>query len=326
MKKNMIGKSVLTTAIASSLGLVALAGCSTGTAATTTAGETGGSAASGKEVLRVGMECAYAPFNWTQDEATTPDGSKAVKIFDSTFYAYGYDVAVSQMIADQLGMDLEIHKVEWSSIGISMDAGDYDCIIAGMGRTAEREMSYSFTTPYYYRDNCIVVKADGPYAGVTGLSQLKGTGCKVTTQLGTGWIPLLDQIDGAVTGSNYETTSECFMAVSNGVADVCIVDLPTAQSALLTNKDLKIIVFEENDSFTGDDEMVNVCIATRKNDTALRDKIQGAMDAIGWNDKAKMDELMAKVIGQQPAANSAPAEAELVIDIAIPGKEDYFIA
>ena len=324
MKKNKFGKSVLATAIVSSMGLFALAGCSTGAAATT-AGETGGSA-SGKEVLRVGMECAYAPFNWTQDEATTPDGSKAVKIYDSTFYAYGYDVAVSQMIADQLGMDLEIHKVEWSSIGISLDAGDYDCIIAGMGRTAEREMSYSFTTPYYYRDNCIVVKADGAYADVTGLSQLKGTGCKVTTQLGTGWIPLLDQIDGAVTGSNYETTSECFMAVSNGVADVCIVDLPTAQSALLTNKDLKIIVFDEGDSFTGDDEMVNVCIATRKSDTALRDKIQSAMDALGWNDKAKMDDLMAKVIGQQPAANSAPADAELVIDLFGPEKEDWFIA
>lgn len=324
MKKNKFGKSVLTTAIVSSMGLFALAGCSTGAAATT-AGETGGSA-SGKEVLRVGMECAYAPFNWTQDEETTPDGSKAVKIYDSTFYAYGYDVAVSQMIADQLGMELEIHKVEWSSIGISLDAGDYDCIIAGMGRTKKREMSYSFTTPYYYRDNCIVVKADGAYKDVTGLSQLAGTGCKVTTQLGTGWIPLLDQIDGAVTGSNYETTSECFMAVSNGVADICIVDLPTAQSALLTNKDLKIITFDENDSFSGDEEMVNVCIATRKSDTALRDKIQGAMDALGWSDKAKMDDLMAKVIGQQPAASSAPAEAELMIDIAIFGKEDYFIA
>jgi putative lysine transport system substrate-binding protein len=102
MKKNKFGKSVLTTAIVSSMGLFALAGCSTGATATT-AGETGGSA-SGKEVLRVGMECAYAPFNWTQDEETTPDGSKAVKIYDSTFYAYGYDVAVSQMIADQLGM------------------------------------------------------------------------------------------------------------------------------------------------------------------------------------------------------------------------------
>lgn len=256
-----------------------------------------------KEVLRVGMECAYAPFNWTQDEDSTPDGSTAVPIYDSTFYAYGYDVAVAQMLADEMGMDLEIHKVEWSSIGISMDAGDYDCIIAGMGRTAEREMSYSFTTPYYYRDNCIVVKKDGPYAEVTGLSELAGTGCKLTTQLGTGWIPLLDQVEGAVTGTNFETTSECFMAVSNGVADVCIVDLPTAESALLTNDDLMIITFDESDSFVGDDEMVNVCIATRKDDTELRDKIQGAMDAIGWNDKAKMDELMNRVIDQQPAAN-----------------------
>lgn len=259
--------------------------------------------ASGKAVLRVGMECAYAPFNWTQDAATTPDGSKAVKIYGSDFYAYGYDVAVAQMLADKLDMDLEIHKVEWSSIGISMDSGDYDCIIAGMGRTAERELAYSFTEPYYYRDNCIVVKKGGAYEGVKTLSDLKGTGCKVTTQLGTGWIPLLDQIDGAETGANYETTSECFMAISNGVADVCIVDLPTAQSALLTNKDLAIIVLDESDSFTGDDEMVNVCIATRKSDTALRDKLQKAMDDLGWNDKAKMDELMEKAIKQQPAAN-----------------------
>ena len=261
------------------------------------------SEAEGKEVLRVGMECAYAPFNWTQDSPSTPDGSAAVPIYDSSYYAYGYDVAVAQMLADEMGMDLEIHKVEWSSIGISMDAGDYDCIIAGMGRTAEREMAYAFTDPYYYRDNCIVVKKDGAYANVKGLSDLAGTGCKVTTQLGTGWIPLLDQIEGAQTGSNYETTSECFMAVSNGVADICIVDLPTAQSALLTNKDLMIITLDANDTFSGDEEMVNVCIATRKNDTELRDKIQAAMTAIGWNDKAAMDELMNKAIGQQPAAN-----------------------
>lgn len=260
-------------------------------------------ASTDKKVLRVGMECAYAPFNWTQDTDTTPDGSKAVPIYDSSYYAYGYDVAIAQKLADQMGMELEIHKVEWSSIGISMDAGDYDCIIAGMGRTAERQMAYSFTEPYYYRDNCIVVKKGGAYENVTKLSDLAGTGCKVTTQLGTGWVPLLDQIEGAVTGTNYETTSECFMAISNGVADVCIVDLPTAQSAVLTNPDLVIITFDENDTFTGDEEMVNICIATRKDDTKLRDDIQAALDAIGWNDKAKMDELMNKVISQQPAAN-----------------------
>lgn len=42
---------------------------------------------SSKKVLKVGMECAYAPFNWTQDTDTTPDGSKAVKIAGSDYYA-----------------------------------------------------------------------------------------------------------------------------------------------------------------------------------------------------------------------------------------------
>lgn len=289
MKKSKL----LAMAVAGIMMVTSLTGCSSGEKDTS----------SDKKVLRVGMECAYAPFNWTQDTDTTPDGSKAVKIYGSDYYAYGYDVAVAQKIADELGMELEIHKVEWSSIGISMDAGDYDCIIAGMGRTAERELAYSFTEPYYYRDNCIVVKKDGPYADVTKLSELAGTGCKVTTQLGTGWVPLLDQIEGAETGANYETTSECFMAVSNGVADVCIVDLPTAESALLTNDDLKVITLDSSDTFSGDEEMVNVCIATRKDDTELRDSIQGAMDTIGWNDKTKMDELMNQVITQQPAAN-----------------------
>lgn len=139
-------KKVLAAVLAGMMALLMFTGCG------------GGGTEEEDNVLRVGMECAYAPFNWTQDSDTTPDGSEAVKIYDSEYYAYGYDVAVAQMLAEELGMELEIHKVEWSSIGISMDAGDYDCIIAGMGRTAEREMSYAFTDPYYYRDNCIVVK------------------------------------------------------------------------------------------------------------------------------------------------------------------------
>ena len=293
-------KKLLSMTLVTAMAVTMLAGCG---ASKSENGSESAKKGSDDNVLRVGMECAYAPFNWTQDTDTTPDGSKAVPIYDSNYYAYGYDVAVSQKLADEMGMELEVHKVEWSSIGISLDAGDYDVIIAGMGRTAEREASYAFTDPYYYRDNCIVVKKGSKYENVKGLSELAGTGCKVTTQLGTGWIPLLDQVEGAEQSGNFETTSECFMAISNGVADVCIVDLPTAQSAALTNDDLVIIELDENDTFTGDDEMVNVCIATRKDDTELRDKVQDAMDAIGWNDKAKMDELMSTVLTQQPAAN-----------------------
>ncbi len=308
MKRKLAGWCM---AAAMAFSLLAGCGASEETAADTAgssaaadagAGETSSAEDSGN-VLRVGMECAYPPFNWTQMTSEVADGITAEPIYGTDTYAYGYDVAVAQMLARELGMDLEIHKVEWSSIGTSLDAGVYDAVIAGMGRTPEREMAYAFTEPYYYRHNCIVVKKGGDYENVTKLSDLADTGCRVTTQLGTGWVPLLEQIQGAELSGNYETTSECFMAVSNGVADVCVVDLPTAESAAMTNEDLKVITFDASDTFTDDEEMVNVCIATRKDDTELRDRLQEAMDALGWNNSEAMDQLMEETIPLQPAAS-----------------------
>ncbi|MGN0690111.1 MAG: transporter substrate-binding domain-containing protein, partial [Oscillospiraceae bacterium] len=182
--------------------------------------------ASDRPVLRVGMECAYAPFNWTQVNPEVKNGDTAVEIYGGGGYAYGYDVMIAKKLADELDMDLEIHKVEWDSIGISMDSGEYDCIIAGMGRTKERMLSYSFTEPYYYRSNCIVVKKGSEIENVTGLSQLAGKNVVATTQLGTGWVPLLDQIPDVTLGANYESTAEVFMALSNGTADIAVIDIP----------------------------------------------------------------------------------------------------
>lgn len=308
MKKRSLFAKMLAVTMMAGLLAMPLSGCGSSASASAPESKAEETSAAGSEspeskVLRVGMECAYAPFNWTQVGEDVPDGSKAVPIFGSSDYAYGYDVMVAQKLADQMGMTLEVHKVEWDSIGLSLDAKEYDCIIAGMGRTKEREASYSFTEPYYYRDNCLVVKKGSEYENVKGLSEFAGKGVTVTTQLGTGWVPLLEQIPDAVLGANYETTAEVFMAISNNVADVALIDLPTAESALLTNTDLKIIVPDPSDAFEGDKEMTNVCIATRKDDTALRDELQKAMDSIGWNDKAKMDELMSKAVELQPAAN-----------------------
>lgn len=295
-------KKALALTMAGLMSMALLTGCGgSGTANNSSSTDTK-TESTDKKVLRVGMECAYAPFNWTQTSEDVPNGDKAVKIYGQNTYAYGYDVMVANKLAEKLGMEVEVHKVEWDSIGLGLDSNEYDCIIAGMGKTAVREKSYAFTEPYYYRDNCIVVRADSDIASVTGLSQLAGKNVKITTQLGTGWVDLLDQIPDGVKGSNYETTGEVFLAVSNGVADVAVIDVPTAESALLTNKDLKLITLDEKDTFKNDKEMTNVCIATRKNDTEFRDKLQKAMDDIGWNDKAKMDELMEEAIKNQPAA------------------------
>ena len=282
-----------------------LAGCSTGSTGNTDASgaETSGESSSEKKVLRVGMECAYAPFNWTQETQEVANGDTAVPIYGQNVYAYGYDVMMAKKLADYLGWDLEIHKVEWDTIGLAMDSGEYDCIIAGMGKTPEREASYAFTEPYYYRDNCLTVKKGSGYENITSLADLAGKNVVVTTQTGTGWVSLEEQIPDMVAGANYATTAECFMAVSNGVADVALIDRPTAESAVMTNTDLVVVTFDEGKGFVDDNGMTNVCIATRLDDTELRDTLQEAMDALGWDDKAKMDEMMDEAISVQPAAN-----------------------
>lgn len=89
-----------------------------------TAGCGGGDkkADSGKKVLKVGMECAYAPYNWSQPSA---DGG-AVKIAGSNEYAYGYDVMIAKKLADSMGADLEIHKIEWDGLAPAVVSGKVD--------------------------------------------------------------------------------------------------------------------------------------------------------------------------------------------------------
>lgn len=104
--------------------------------------------------LRIAMECAYAPFNWSQTTAT----NGAVKIANSDFYANGYDVQIAKYIAAELGMALEIYAIEWDSLIPGLNNGDYDGIIAGMSPTEEREKAVDFTDCYYNSNLVIIYK------------------------------------------------------------------------------------------------------------------------------------------------------------------------
>jgi putative lysine transport system substrate-binding protein len=168
-----------------------------------------------------------------------------------------------------------------------------------MGWTEERAALYEFTSAYYLRDLCLTVKADGPFADITKLSDFSGRGAKAITQMGTAWVDNLSQIPDMVAAANYETTAECFMAIATGVADVCMVDLPTSLSAAMTNSNLKILELDPNDNLDSSRQN-KVCIAFKKGNTQLRDTVQGAMDKLDWN-ADKMNELMEKAIKLQPS-------------------------
>lgn len=255
-----------------------------------------------KKVLRVAMECAYAPFNWTQESEEVANGDKAVKIANSDGYAYGYDVKTAQMLADALGWDLEIYKTEWSAIVLGLDAGDYDCIIGGMCYSEERDKTLDFTTPYYIRDVVLTVKDDGPYADFTEVSQFDGRNPVVTTQIGTNFPNYYPLIPTSVEGTQYETTSEVFMAVKNGTADISVIDYPTSKSAVDTMSGLKILDIEMP---VPDANSNDVCISMREGDTELKELLQGALEKCGWTaeNKDKFDVQMDEMLEVQPAAN-----------------------
>ena len=104
---------------------------------------------SDKKVLKVAFECAYAPYNWTQESPEVGNGKQAVKIKNADGYAYGYEVELAQRIADELGYELEVYKIEWSSILMGLQDGSYDAVMTGVCYSPERDETYDFSTPYY---------------------------------------------------------------------------------------------------------------------------------------------------------------------------------
>ena len=109
-------------------------------------------------VLRVGMECAYEPYNWT--EMNTP-GLGAVPISGEGkqgLYANGYDVQIARYIAARLGMQLEIYAMSWESLLPALQSGTIDVIAAGMSPTAEREREIDFTDTYYESNLVVIIR------------------------------------------------------------------------------------------------------------------------------------------------------------------------
>ena len=109
-----------------------------------------------KKTLKVAMECGYAPYNWTQPN----DSNGAVPINDSNEYAYGYDVMIAKKIADTLGYELQIVKLDWDALIPAVQSGTVDCVIAGQSTTAERLEMVDFSKPYYYATVVGLVKQD----------------------------------------------------------------------------------------------------------------------------------------------------------------------
>ena len=255
----------------------------------------GGGATTGVEdgVLTVGMECAYAPYNWTQ----TDDSNGAVPIANVPgAYANGYDVMMAKKICEANGWQLEIKKLDWDSLVPAVQTGEIDCAIAGQSMTAERDELVDFAGPYIYASIVCLVQKDSPLATATGISQLTGT---CTSQRGTIWYDTcLPQIQGADIQTAQDTAPAMLMAVNSKTVDFVCTDMPTAQGAVVAYPDLMILDFSgSEDDFQVSDEEVNIGISVKKGNTQLLDAMNKVLEPMSADDFNKM---MADAVTIQP--------------------------
>lgn len=243
--------------------------------------------------LTVAMECAYAPYNWTQSD----DSNGAVAIRGSSDYAYGYDVMMAKKIGEALGQKVQIVKLDWDSLIPAVMSGDVDCVIAGQSITAERAAQVDFSDPYYYASIVTLTKKDSAYANAASVADLAGA--TATSQLGTIWYDTcLPQIENANILPAQETAPAMLVALNSGACDIVVTDHPTGQAALTAYPDLVMLDFGGGDGdFQVSDEDINIGISMKKGNTALKNAINEVLATMTTDD---YNTMMDEAISVQP--------------------------
>ena len=247
-------------------------------------------------VLTVGMECAYAPYNWTQMDDS--DGAVPISNVPDSF-ANGYDVMIAKKICEANGWKLEIVSSAWESLTPAVQAGSMDANIAGQSMTADRLNEVDMAGPYYYANTVCLTTKDSPYASAKSIADLAGGRC--TSQSGTNWYDsCLPQITGANIIAPADSAPAMIMQLQTGTVDFVCTDMPTAKAAAARDDNLVILDF----SGTGGDfqypseekraEEVNIGIAVRKGNTTLKDAINSVLETMTPDDfNALMDQAIA---------------------------------
>ena len=257
----------------------------------------GAAEASGeKKTLRVAMECAYAPYNWTQPD----DANGAVPIADSNEFAYGYDVMMAKKICEELGYDLEIVRLDWDSLIPAVTTGKVDCVIAGQSITSERLQAVDFTEPYYYATIVTLVKEGSKYADAKSVADLAGATC--TSQQSTIWYnTCLPQIEGANILAATASAPDMLMSLNADKCDLVVTDQPTGKGALVAYPNFKMLEFGGGaDDFQVTEEDINIGISLKKGNTELQEAINSVLSKMTKDDFSSM---MDEAISVQPLAN-----------------------
>lgn len=271
---------------AAACAMMILAGCSSASNGSSTASN----ASADSDTFTVGMECNYAPFNWQQVEGS----DTAVELGGGAGYCDGYDVMISQDIAENLGKKLVVKKINWDGLQPALDSDEIDAIVAGMTANEEREEGIDFTTPYFSSEMVLIVPKGSELESFTDIQQFSGH--KVIGQKNTNYDTVIDQIEGVNHVVPKSAYPELVLALQTGEAEAITAELPVAKGICEANPDLTYITFEEGKGFDID-TAVSIGLKNNSRDSEEFNAVQEALDKITQETR---EEYM------QNAVNNAP--------------------
>ncbi len=241
--------------------------------------------------MRVGMEAAYAPFNWQATEEA--DTTIPIDNVDGA-YADGYDVQIAKVIAEYLGMEAVAVKLDFGGLIDALTNGTIDIICAGMTATPERAESVDFSDTYLEDGVSLVVKADGDYADATTLAEFAGA--TVLGQKDTLYDEVIDQIPDVNHMTPVSTVPNVIEHLENDTCDAITLSTLTLPNVLAQYEDFKEVEFADGDGFEDADNSCNAGIAQGQEEILA--KVNEAIASI--SDDERM-ELWNDCMDRQPA-------------------------
>jgi len=193
----------------------------------------------------------------------------------------GFDVAIAQEIAKDLGVKLEIKDMQFDGLLAALQAGTIDIVIAGMTPTEERKQSVDFSKTYYYAVHGVIVRTaeKDKYATVDALKDARLSAQKGTIQVGIAKKQILgmSEEDAEKPSDKVKelgTIKNLVLDLKSSKVDAIVAELPVATAYVGKNPDLAVAA----PTFSDDDG--GSAVALKKGNPSLVEAVNKTLDRI----------------------------------------------
>lgn len=230
-------------------------------------------------VVRIATESSFKPFSYMDNQGNP----------------VGFEIDLANAMCKEMKVECKISSEDWDSLIPGLNAKKFDAIMAGMSVTPERSQSVLFSQPYFQNKLVLVAKKDQ----AVGLKDVAGK--TVAVQQATVSAEYLEKNHPTAQIKNYDKQDNAYLDLAAGRVDFMLSDLVPISDWLKTDAgkgfEVKGEPIDINDS---------VAIAVRKDDNALADQFNAALQTLKSN--GEYDKIAQKYFEQGSSA-SAPASA-----------------